>query len=523
MFPVSAEYPVREPTPVTWGIIALCTAVWLYQAAIGPVDSELLIQRFGVHPSLVVHAAFPLNEDSARILFTLITSQFVHAGFLHLLLNMLFFHVFAQAIEVRMGSWRFAIFYLVCGISSGLTHSFFNSQSLDPMVGASGAVAGVLAAHALLLPWDRIRLPWSVIGPKSLPAWAFTLIWFCLQFVEALDDQSNVAWLAHVGGVLSGLLLAPLFRGPAYPLFGRSEGDVLKEETDVAPPPDRPLPEVALSPAKSAALAVVAIAVIAGCVAMARANADPPARSRVLEWRAMSRLGGIVLAFDPLRAAAEYRAAAELGDPDVQYRLAEQLRRGEWLPFDAAEALRWTERAALGGSSLAMERYSLALIDGDNVPRDVAAGMAMLQALADRGYASGDLLKGMALETGSGGAAIDKPAAAAHYERACTNSAGRESRTMGSALACYRLAMLLLRREVTSAKPDAARTYMKLAADGGNREAANAWALWLATGDPESPDIGPGTTESDGEARRYFKRAADAGNAYAMYNLGRLV
>lgn len=527
MFPVSAEYPVRECTPVTWAIIALCAAVWLYQAMIGPADGQLLIQRLGVHPILVVHAAFPWNEDSARILSTLVTSQFVHANFLHLAFNMLFFHVFAQAIEVRMGSWRFAIFYLLCGIAAGVAHSFLNSQSIVPLVGASGAVAGVLGAHALLLPWDRIRLPWTLMGPKSLPAWSFTLIWFGLQFFEAIDERSDVAWFAHIGGVISGLLFAPLFRNPAYPVFGRSEGDVLKEDAAAAPagvpPQDLPLPEVALSYGLSSALAVLAIALVAGSIVLVRVNADSAARSRAMEWRALAHLGGVLLTDDPARGVSEYRAAAELGDPNVQYRFAEKLRQGGRIPPDAAEALRWMERAARGGNPLAMERYGLALIDGDVLPRDAAAGMSLLRALGTLGYASGDLLLGMTMEMGAGETRVDLAGAAAHYEKACANSELSEDRTVGRAQACFRLAMLLRSGKVPDATPDAARSFMQRAANGGDGEACNALGLWLATGSPEGSDIGPGTTANDAAARRYFQCAVDAGIADAMYNLARLI
>ena len=527
MFPVSAEYPVRERTPVTWGIIALCGAVWLYQAMIGPAEGQLLIDRLGVHPALVVHAAFPLNDDSLRILSTLVSSQFVHAGFLHLAFNMLFFHVFAQAIEVRMGSWRFAGFYLLCGVAAGLTHSFCNPQSMVPLVGASGAVAGVLGAHAVLLPWDRIRMPWTLMGPKSYPAWSFTLLWFLMQFVQAIDERSDVAWLAHVGGVLAGILLAPLFRQPGYPIFGRSEGDMLKEDAAAlptgTPPPEPPLPEVPLSQWASSGLAVVVIALVAGSIVLVRANADAAARSRALEWRALAHLGGVMLRIDPPRGAEEYRRAAELGDPDVQYRFAERLRQGRGMPLDAAEAMRWTVRAATAGHPLAMERYGLALIDGEAVPRDTAAGIAMLQAVADRGYASSNVLLGMAREAGAGGIPVDFARAAAHYEKACNNSEWRESRTVGRAQGCYRLARLLQHGKVAGAPPDAARSFMRRAADEGDPDACDAWGLWLATGDPESADIGPGATENDAVASRYFQRAADRGNADAMYNLARLI
>ena len=505
MFPVSAEYPVRERTPVTWGIIALCGAVWLYQAMIGPAEGQLLIDRLGVHPALVVHAAFPLNDDSLRILSTLVSSQFVHAGFLHLAFNMLFFHVFAQAIEVRMGSWRFAGFYLLCGVAAGLTHSFCNPQSMVPLVGASGAVAGVLGAHAVLLPWDRILM----------------------QFVQAIDERSDVAWLAHVGGVLAGILLAPLFRQPGHPIFGRSEGDMLKEDAAAlptgTPSPEPPLPEVPLSQWASSGLAVVVIALVAGSIVLVRTNADAAARSRALEWRALAHLGGVMLRIDPPRGAEEYRRAAELGDPDVQYRFAERLRQGRGMPVEGAEAMRWTERAARAGHPLAMERYGLALIDGEAVPRDTAAGIAMLQAVADRGYASGNVLLGMAREAGASGLPVDFARAAAHYEKACNNSEWLESRTVGRAQGCYRLALLLQHGNVAGAPPDAARSFMRRAADEGDPDACDALGLWLATGDPESADIGPGATENDAAARRYFQRAADRGNADAMYNLARLI
>src|SRR5205823_10328019 len=101
----------------------------------------------------------------------------IHEGILHVVGNMLFFHCFSMAVESLMGSARYAVFYLLCGVAATLVHSLFNPDSFIPLIGASGAVVGVLAAHTILLPWTRINISAGLLDPKSLPAWSFTAYW----------------------------------------------------------------------------------------------------------------------------------------------------------------------------------------------------------------------------------------------------------------------------------------------------------------------------------------------------------
>ena len=155
-------------------------------------------------------------------LLSLLLSLFMHASWLHLLGNMLFLWIFGNNIEDRLGALKFILFYLLCGVGASLAHVLFNLDSLTPVIGASGAVSGVMGAYLLLFPNARIRtlvFIFILVTTMDVPAAVFLVIWFAFQFFYA-GGGANIAWLAHVGGFLVGMLLLQIFRERRRPLTG---------------------------------------------------------------------------------------------------------------------------------------------------------------------------------------------------------------------------------------------------------------------------------------------------------------
>ena len=200
----------------TLGIIAINIAVFLLTGASGNEDTLIAVASgFGIVPAeftgSMAGALDPVPEP-----ITLITYQFLHAGWWHLAGNMLFLWVFADNVEDAYGHIFFPFFYLATGALGGLTHILLQPDSSNPLIGASGAVAGVLAAYLVLFPKARVwvllffRIPWRFSAAMVLGAW------FALQIASLFmtqDGEVAVAFWAHIGGFVSGLLITLLFRG----------------------------------------------------------------------------------------------------------------------------------------------------------------------------------------------------------------------------------------------------------------------------------------------------------------------
>jgi membrane associated rhomboid family serine protease len=226
--PLHDNVPLRRiGRPVaTWALIVLNMAIWVFtSAAVSEQALQATALGYGVIPS-VLFGVDTVSSDiaSAPPLATLLTSLFLHAGFLHVAGNMLFLWVFGDNVEDAMGSARFVVFYLICGACAAYAHAWSAPASQQPLIGASGAVAGVVAAYLLLHP--RVRL-WGLFLnriPLKVPAiWAIGF-WILFQFGMALwGGASEVAWWAHVGGLAVGAALTPLMIQPGVRLFGRED------------------------------------------------------------------------------------------------------------------------------------------------------------------------------------------------------------------------------------------------------------------------------------------------------------
>jgi membrane associated rhomboid family serine protease len=206
---------------VTVGLLALNLLVFLEQLRAGPL-AERLILAYGLVPARLVHWSELGGPPGFARFLPLLTSQFLHGGWLHLLGNLLYLWIFGDNVEDRLGHARFLVFYLACGVAAGLAQVWADPSSPVPTVGASGAIAGVLGAYLVSYPKARVLtfvpiffLPWLI----EVPAVVFLALWFLTQVAMAVTGlgrelTGGVAWWAHIGGFIAGALLVNLGRAP---------------------------------------------------------------------------------------------------------------------------------------------------------------------------------------------------------------------------------------------------------------------------------------------------------------------
>jgi membrane associated rhomboid family serine protease len=227
--PVSDDNPLRSIRAqwVTYGLIAINVVAFALQVIGSPEDGAAAFASFALIPSELFHVAvpgavqaIPGGPVAVPEWLTLITYQFLHGGILHLFFNMLFLWVFGDNVEDAMGHVMFLAFYLLCGVAGGLAHALFMPSSPLPLVGASGAIAGVIAAYLMLHPRVRVWVLVFRIVPLRTPAWlvlGFWAVWQVIMVVAATSD--GTAWWAHVGGMAAGAVLVLFMRRPGVPLF----------------------------------------------------------------------------------------------------------------------------------------------------------------------------------------------------------------------------------------------------------------------------------------------------------------
>lgn len=211
----SRHYPV-----VNTAIIAVNVLVFLHQTTLPSGVSARFLSLYALIPAHFTSAAPALHTGFGRTLFSLVSFQFLHAGFWHLLGNMWVLYIFGDNVEDRIGHLLYLVFYLACGFASAGTHILFFPGSGVPVIGASGSIAGVMGAYFLLHPWAKILtlLPLFIFPYFiELPAFLFLGLWFVLQLVSAkaamgAGEAAGIAWWAHVGGFAAGaglILAAP--------------------------------------------------------------------------------------------------------------------------------------------------------------------------------------------------------------------------------------------------------------------------------------------------------------------------
>ena len=210
MIPLRDVIPTRTWPIVTVSLIVLNVVAFLHQVTLGPQELELFVREWGLVP-----AAFGWDR--------VITSMFLHGGWAHIGGNMLYLWIFGDNVEDRMGHVRYLIFYLLCGAAAALAQTYINTESLVPMIGASGAISGVLGAYLVLFPRSRVLTIVPIvffIQLLEVPAIVLLGLWFLMQLLSGVGtlgnraDVGGVAFWAHVAGFVAGLGLVYVFRQP---------------------------------------------------------------------------------------------------------------------------------------------------------------------------------------------------------------------------------------------------------------------------------------------------------------------
>jgi membrane associated rhomboid family serine protease len=224
--PLFDDNPTRRTPVVTLLIIALCVGAWFWQTSLGPRGEEAAIYSFGMIPAVLFgYAELPPRLAVVPAWASVFTSMFMHGGLMHLAGNMLYLWIFGNNVEDSMGRGRFVVFYLLCGMAAALAQSFADPASEVPMIGASGAIGGVLGAYLVLHPKANVRVfMWIVIIVRmiNVPAVMVLGVWFLGQIMSGVTTPTaggGVAFWAHVGGFVAGAALIPFFRHRGVPLM----------------------------------------------------------------------------------------------------------------------------------------------------------------------------------------------------------------------------------------------------------------------------------------------------------------
>jgi len=230
---------------ITFAIIAANVIVYLMMSVAGENASQAAADRFGYVPAVVYDVAeLPDNLAVIPEGFTYVSYSFLHANLIHLGGNMLFLWVFGDNVEDALGHFRFLLFYFACAAAGAALHGALAPGSELPLIGASGAIAGVVAAYLLLHP--RVKLWVLAFGriPLRIPAYIPLVLWILFQFVMlAAHGEDDISWSAHVGGIIAGVVLVLFIRRTGVPLFDRMivTPEAVEPETATAPRPFQPV------------------------------------------------------------------------------------------------------------------------------------------------------------------------------------------------------------------------------------------------------------------------------------------
>jgi len=223
MIPLYDNVPSRRRPVVTLTLIAINTMVFLYELAQSQPGLTSMVYEYGVVPERYTGGGGVVASMAAGGWIPILTSMFMHGGWMHLIGNMWYLWLFGDNVEDLMGPARFLTFYLVCGFIASMTHIWLNAYSTIPSIGASGAIAGVLGAYLVAFPGARVLTLVPIfyfIQTIELPALVLLGFWFVMQFlsgtaaiVVSSQTTGGVAYWAHVGGFVAGMLLVKLFAG----------------------------------------------------------------------------------------------------------------------------------------------------------------------------------------------------------------------------------------------------------------------------------------------------------------------
>lgn len=230
---------VSNRTPyISWCILIICVLVFFWQLSLDSFTLRFMTLKYGVIPSVIFgYQTLPSELQLFHPYLSLITSMFLHGGWLHIGSNMLYLWIFGDNIEESIGHFKFILFYLLCGAAAAFSQSIISPESLTPMIGASGGIAGILGAYIVLHPKAPVQVLMIIlifIRFISLPAWVVLGVWIGTQFAaapSAFSQEGGVAYFAHIGGFIAGACLIPFFKRKQVPLFGKydptiSAGDI---------------------------------------------------------------------------------------------------------------------------------------------------------------------------------------------------------------------------------------------------------------------------------------------------------
>lgn len=215
MIPLLSEIKRHSFPLINILLILANIAVFIYQLSLPPRAGELLVQQFGLVPLRAERALAHPGPQLGPAFLPLVTSMFLHGGFLHILGNMLFLWVFGGNVEDRLGHLKYLGFYFICGIGAGMAQLLVSWGSRLPSIGASGAISGVMGAYIVLYPGGRILMLIPLLFfffTVRIPALIVLGYWFVIQFLSGLStigqiNQGGVAWWAHIGGFILGMFL----------------------------------------------------------------------------------------------------------------------------------------------------------------------------------------------------------------------------------------------------------------------------------------------------------------------------
>lgn len=219
--PLYDDSPIRRPPVVVWLVMLVCIALYLWLLSLPPALRHVINYNLGLVPAVFFGRA-ELDETLLNLppWATLFTCMFLHSGFLHLAFNVMFLYIFGRSVEGAIGSFRFLLLYLVSGVGAEMVEALGAPETMLPMVGASGAIAGVLGAHVLLFPNAVVRVFvffFFFFRIVRVPATAVLGIWFLIQILSGITEtgsESGVAFLAHTAGFIIGMALSLFLKLP---------------------------------------------------------------------------------------------------------------------------------------------------------------------------------------------------------------------------------------------------------------------------------------------------------------------
>jgi membrane associated rhomboid family serine protease len=222
MIPLHDLNPTTRKPIVTVALIVTCVLVFLWQSSLGPQQGAAAVYSFGFIPAvLFTDASLPAELARVPATMTLLTSMFLHGGFMHLAGNMLYLWIFGNNIEDACGHVRFALFYALCGLAAAFAQALPDPASEIPMIGASGAISGVLGAYLLLFPHARVYtlVPIGFVFFTTIKAGWLLGFWFVFQLLSGIGSnpaEGGVAFWAHIGGFVAGMALIWPFREKGF-------------------------------------------------------------------------------------------------------------------------------------------------------------------------------------------------------------------------------------------------------------------------------------------------------------------